>query len=83
MPRMIATTITPSREILAENLTRILAERGRGSAKELAEAIGWTEQRVSKYKRVHAGNPDTATLDLIAEGLEISVAELLSEKGEF
>lgn len=83
MARMTATTLKPSREIFAENLTQILKERGRGSAKELAEAIGWTEQRVSKYKRGHAGNPDTATLDLIAEGLGITVSELLSEKGEF
>ena len=80
MSRMIATSIKPSKEILAENLSRILAERGRGSAKLLADEIGWTEQRVSNYKNQRAGNPDTATLDLIAEGLGISVSELLFDK---
>lgn len=81
MARMIATDIRPSKDILSENLARLLAERG--AARDLAEAIGWTEARVSKYRRGHAGNPDTATLDLLASGLGITVAELLSEKGEF
>jgi transcriptional regulator with XRE-family HTH domain len=81
MSRMIATDIKPSRLILAENLKRMLSTRG--SAKVLAEAIGWSEQRVSNYKNGHAGNPDTATLDLIASGLGITVSDLLSENVNF
>ncbi|MHC4877595.1 MAG: helix-turn-helix domain-containing protein [Planctomycetota bacterium] len=80
MVRMIATDIRPSREILAENLSSILKDRGRGSAKRLADDIGWPEQRISNLKHGRSGNPDTATLDAIAEGLGISVAELLTEK---
>ena len=84
MPRMIATQIKPSRTILAENLTRILDERGRGSAKVLADAIGWGEDRISNYKKGTAANPDTATLDRMVEGLasigvETTVGKLLSE----
>ena len=66
MTRMLATTIKPSRDILAANLTRLLTDRGRGSAKG------------------RAANPDTATLDKLAEGLaeigvSVTVGKLLSE----
>lgn len=84
MTRMTATTIKPSREILAENLTQILSDLGRGSARRLAEAIGWQETRIAKYKSEYGGNPDLATVDLIVDGLakigfETSVGQLLSE----
>ena len=84
MTRMSATTIKPSRDILAANLTRLLTDRGRGSAKALADAIGWGEDRVSNYRKGRAANPDTATLDKLAEGLaeigvSVTVGKLLSE----
>lgn len=79
MPRMIATQIKPSRTILAENLTRILGQRGRGSARRLAEQLGWTESRISQLRQGLAGNPDTATLDAIAEAVGTTAGELLLE----
>lgn len=78
MPRMIATEIKPSREILAENLTRILAERGRGAKKQLAEALGVHPTRITELIQA-TGNPTIATIDAICQVLEVCQSDLFSE----
>jgi DNA-binding Xre family transcriptional regulator len=77
---MIATQIKPGRVILAENLTRILDEQGRGSRRRLAAKIGWNESRISKLCNGKAGNPDTATLDVLCTNLDVGYEDLFLDE---
>lgn len=76
MARMVATSIKPSREILAENLTRILDERGRGSRSALAEKLGWHRTRITNILAAKQ-NFDTGTIDLLAEALDVDPWSLI------
>lgn len=85
MTRMPVTQIKPAKEILAENLDRILKECGRGAARRVSDSAGWQETRLSLLRKAKAGNPDLATIDRIivalweSEGVEVTAGQLLEE----
>lgn len=79
MPRMTATDIKPARLILADKLRRHFEDAGRGSRKQFAEAIGVLPSQVSQYL-AGTENIGLNTLDIIADAIGCSVAELLSDE---
>ena len=78
MPRMTTTTHKPGKLILAENLARILDERGRGSRAQLASELNWPASRISDVLNSRC-NPDLRTVDCLADALGLTIAELLAQ----
>lgn len=78
MPRMTATATRTTRDILAENLGRLLATEGYGAKSRLAEALGVHPTRISEILAGKA-NLGIDTIQLLAEYFGCPPENLLSE----
>lgn len=58
---------------------RRLRERRGWSQTDLANALGWSRQRVNNLETGDVAEPKLATLRSLAEALDVSLAELLDE----